>query len=461
MPEPKGRRRPAPETPSLHTIDGFLRALAPTPVTVPLRSDFPEPIPTADELISTNSAAVYHKLRSSMHPDAFQRYDGNAFPLALVDERDAKGAIEMKPPHIDGLAVLPPDEMEALANEMFRQKSELSELEADILDALCHLWMQQAQHPQARAIIDVDALLALRGLKQKKGGSGRRGGYMPEQRREMLQALARIQNLWLRIDELTTYAENGSTSKKHRRETRRGVTGPAFILTGAGGQVQLDGGLDIDRVSVTPGDVLALYLWGPGRQTALLSAKALQYDPYRQAPEKALTRYLSYLWRVRATRGTYREPLRVATLLEKSRIEPNNLKPDRTRKRLEKALDTLRADGVIASWRYDGWELGTAPARGWALAWRQALIIIEPPPQIPEHYASELRGGMPMLTDTRPLPARMKETRVRLRLSQAAAADACGLAQQTYSRAERGASLSAQNRGKIEAWLAANTLPGE
>lgn len=458
MPEPKRRRRPESEPPAPgRKIEGLSRALTPTPVTVPLRSDFPEPFPTAKP-IATGSAAVYHRLRASMHPDAFQRYDGNAFPLALVNETDARGAIELKPPHLDGLAILPPDEMEALAGEMLRQASQLSELEADVLDALCHIWMQQAQHPQSRAVIDVDALLGLRGLKPKKGGSGRRGGYMPEQRREMLQALTRIQNLWLRIDELTTYADNGSTSKKKRRETRRGVTGPAFILTGAGGQVRLDGSLDVDRVSFTPGDVLALYLWGPGRQVALLSEKALRYDPYRQAPEKALTRYLSYLWRVRATKGTYRDPLRVSTLLEQSRIALDE-RPDRKRSRLEKALDTLQEDGVIASWRYDGWELGDAPARGWADAWLQALVIIEPPAAIPAHYAGELRGGMPMLADTRPLPERMKATRTRLRLSQEAAAEACALTQQTYSRAERGASLSAENRAKIEAWLAANTLP--
>jgi DNA-binding XRE family transcriptional regulator len=410
-------------------------------------------------MLATGSGAVYHRLRASMHPDAFKRYDGNAFPLALVNESGAKGAIELKPPHVDGLAILPPDELEALAGEMLRHASELSQLEADTLDALCHTWMQQATHPQARAVIDVDALLALRGLKPKKSGSGRRGGYMPEQRREMLQALTRIQNLWLRIDELTTYTDNGSPSKKKQRETRRGVTGPAFILTGAGGQVRLDGGLDVDRVSFTPGDVLALYLWGPGRQTALLSARALRYDPYRQAPEKALTRYLSYLWRVRATRGTYREPLRVSTLLENCRLTRDARKPILTLRRLEKVLDTLQRDGLVAAWRYDSWQLGDAPPRGWAEVWSQELVIIEPPASTPEHYARELRGGIPMLADARPLPGRLKETRARLRLAQEGAAEACGLSQQAYSRAERGKGVSAENRKKLEAWLMTHVLP--
>lgn len=429
--------------------------------TIPRPSAAPELVPRIESersgMLATGGAAVYHKLRSSMHPDAFQHYDGNVFPLAPVNEPDARGAIEMKPPHIDGLAILPADELEALANEMLRQTSQLGELEAHTLDALSHLWIRHAQHPQARVVVSVDELLELRGLERKKSGSGRRGGFRPEQRQEMLQTLARIQNLWLRIDELSTYADNGGTSKKSRRETRRGVTGPAFIITGAGGQVRLNGSLDVDRVSFTPGDVLSLYLWGPGRQTALIDAKVLHLDPYRQVPESALARYLSWLWKVRATKGTYRDPLRVDTLLENARIPINTTAPSVTLQRLEKTLDTLRREGIIGSWKYKHWNAGDAPARGWLAGWRQALITIEPPASIMGHYTGNLRGALPAREAT-PLPDRLRATRERLRLTQAQASEACAMSQQAYSRAERGKGVAAQNRAKLEAWLARHVV---
>jgi DNA-binding XRE family transcriptional regulator/HPt (histidine-containing phosphotransfer) domain-containing protein len=452
------RRFPAPPVavprPS-PTGDAFTleRGITPRPAAPPA---LPEPIESERlELIATGSSAVYHGLRSRMHAGAFREYDGSPFPISPINEPSVKGQIELKPLSLDDFPALPPDDIAALAGEMWKYASELSELDADVMDAICHAWLTQARTLDAKAIVDIDTILQLRGIKPKKGGSGRRGGYMPEQRQNVLQTLSRLQSLWLQLDEAPDYQAG-----KGKKPRSRSIASRAFTFSDVAGHQRIDGGIDIDRVAFVPGTLLALYLQGIGRQTALLSAKALRYDPYRQAPEKALTRYLSYLWRVRATKGTYRQPLRVATLLENGRIALDE-RPDRKRNRLEKALDTLQADGVIASWRYDGWELGTAPARGWVPNWLQALVIIEPPASIPAHYAGELRGGMPMLADPRPLPERMNATRTRLRLSQEAAAEACGLAQQTYSRAERGASLSAENRGKIEAWLTANTLPSE
>ena len=53
---------------------------------------------------------------------------------------------------------------------------------------------------------------------------------------------------------------------------------------------------------------------------------------------------------------------------------------------------------------------------------------------------------------------RLSETRKRLNLTQAAAAEACDVPQQTYSRAERTGSASRENRRKLETWLAANQV---
>lgn len=418
----------------------------------------PEPIEQAEAtLLATGASAAYHRLRSSMHEDSFSRYEGNVFPVVPINESDAKGVIEMKPPQLDELAILPAEEMEALAGEMWEQTRELSQLEAHTLDALSHIWIKQASHLEARAVVSIDELLSLRGLKPKKSGSGRRGGFEPEQRREILQALARIRNLWLSMDELATYSDTGGKSKATRRETRRGVTGPAFVITGLGGQARLDGGLDVDSVSFTPGDVLGLFLWGPGRQTAIIDAKTLHLDPYRQEKEIMLARYLSWLWKVRATKGTYSEPLRVSTLLKEVRLELDEKRPGRTQQRLEKLLKTLQREGIIRSWRYKSWSLDEAPARGWAEPWLQELVIIEPPEHIVTYYKDNLRGALP---DGKPAPLaeRLKETRSRLGLTQAQASEDADITQQAYSRAERGKGVSSTNQSKLEAWLSTHEV---
>jgi hypothetical protein len=98
-----------------------------------------------------------------------------------------------------------PQDTEQWAQRMWQQRAELSDLDADALDALSALWLYQVHTPQGDAVVDVDELLAMRGLQPKRGGRGRRGGYEPEQRTAMLQAVSRIQNLWLHLTALEVY----------------------------------------------------------------------------------------------------------------------------------------------------------------------------------------------------------------------------------------------------------------
>ncbi|MDP9439300.1 MAG: helix-turn-helix transcriptional regulator [Actinomycetota bacterium] len=404
-------------------------------------------------MLATGAPAMLYGLRSSMHPDAFQHHDGNPFPIAVIDESDAKGIVEMKP---QGSAILPADELESIALQMHEQTKKLSQLDADTLDALCILWMRDAKHPEDFVTVHIDAIPELRGLKPKKGGSGRRGGYGPEQRREHADSLRRVSHLHTQMHELALYRDNGSKTKARRRETRRGVEGPAFSIT-LMGQTRLDGGLDVDSLRFLPGAAFLLYLWGPGRQTALIDAKILRYDPYRQEQEKLLGRYLSWQWKIRSTKGTYSKPYRVSTLLKESRLQLNAKEPARTRERMEKALDRLQHDGVIRSWRYERWSLGNAPRVGWAEPWLRELVIIEPPDSVVSYYLGNLRGALPD-GEPSPLADRLRATRERLELTQAQASETAGITQQAYSRAERGKGVTVTNRGKLEAWLASHKV---
>lgn len=442
------KRRPGTPPPPSQTLD-IEPLTTPRPHTPP---GLPEPIePTPATMLATGAPAMLYGLRSSMHPAAFQHHEGNPYPVAVIDESDAKGIVEMKP---QGVAVLPADEMESIARQMHQQTKELSQLDADTLDALCILWMRDAKHPEDFVTIPIDAIPELRGLKPKKSGSGRRGGYDATQRAQHADSLRRIAYMHLHMHELAIYIDNGSRSKKGRRETRRGVEGPAFHIN-LMGQTRLDGELDVDSLRFLPGPAFLLYLWGPGRQTALIDSIILRYDPYRQEPEKRLGRYLSWLWKIRSQNGTYSDGLRVSTLLKESRLQLNTRAPSITLQRLEKALDTLQRDGVIRSWRYKSWSIDNAPARGWAEPWLRELVIIEPPASVISYYVENLRGALPDGA-TAPLADRLRATRERLELTQEQAAEAAGVSQQAYSRAERGHNVAAKNRGKLEAWLQQN-----
>jgi DNA-binding XRE family transcriptional regulator len=336
---------------------------------------------------------------------------------------------------------------------MWRQQSELSDLDADALDALCAIYLNQASEPDDAAVADVDEILAMRGLKPKRGGQGRRGGYEPEQRAEMLRALSHIQNLWIDVGDVPVYERDG------RRPVLKKLQSRPFIITDRMGQIRLDGYMDVERFIFRPGKAFAAFLFGSGRQLGLLFQKALQYDPFRRRWEKRLTRYFSWQWRGAVRAGELGLTCRVATLIEAIGEPRNQRYPAKTLIRLQSALDTVQRDEVIASWRYVGWKADDQLRRGWAERWLDAELSIEAPAIIKSYY-DQVRdnGGLELLgtqgkVDTS-LASRIRRHRKALGLSQVAAAEQLGVQQGYFSKLERGQGRpSVELASKIESWL--------
>jgi DNA-binding XRE family transcriptional regulator len=179
-----------------------------------------------------------------------------------------------------------------------------------------------------------------------------------------------------------------------------------------------------------------------------------------------LARYLSWQWRIQARQGEYSRPYRVNTLLEAVGEQLNERRPSATRDRLEKALDTLQQDGVIASWQYDRWDEAIAQQRGWGQVWTQATLLLDPPQVIRETYKSlqshrsrdrdkdeeilELKEAKPLqqsrqtgqeaaaaLAVDESLAQRIKLHRKKMGLSQTEAADQLGIVQSYLSKIEK------------------------
>jgi len=407
-----------------------------------------QPLPL-EEYLYVLSAAHYQAVREVLAHKAFQQVDGHPWPTARLAKGRARGHAQLRPVVIDQQPFLPPEEVERWTQIMARQRQELSDLDADTLDALSAIWLYQANDLNDAAVADVDDLLSLRGLTRHLGGHGRRGGYMPHQRTKMLESLGHIQNLWLTMTELETYDGEATQRGRHRHlPTQRVVQSRAFVITDLMGQLRLDGFVDVDKFIFRPGQVFAYFLAGPGRQTALLSAKALQYDPYRQKWEKRLTRYLSWQWRCTARSGNYLQPFAVTTLLSAIGIAVNRRRLTEQRDHLEHALDTIQHDHAIATWQYaqecDDWPKST--------------MLIEPPDPIREQY-QQLEWHEAVKRQRLPAPdglgERLKRRRQALGVSQIQAAEQLGLHQGYFSRLERGAATPSPAVSKrLESWCA-------
>lgn len=410
------------------------------------------------------SHAIYQALREALAQNNFQRTEDSPWPTAILKKGGATGHAQLIPPIVENAPLMPTEQVAAWAQMMWEQQKDLTDLDADALDLLSHIWLQQAKTAKDYAVANVDQFLSMRGLEQKQKEKGRRGGYEPEQRARMLQVLTHIQNVWLNLGEIEIY-EQDPRRKGRSKATKQTFQSRAFIITDRMGQMRLDGYLDVERFIFQPGHLFAQFLFGPGRQTALLSARAVQYDPYRQRVEKRLARYLSWQWRIQARQGEYSRPYRVATLLEAVGEQLNERRPSATRDRLEKALDTLQQDGVISSWQYDRWDETIAQQRGWGQVWTQATLMLEPPQVIRDTYKSLERNKSrdkaeeiielkptkaPSQLQARsngaaavsaqpdePLARRIKQHRKKLNLSQTDAADQLGIVQSYLSKIEK------------------------
>jgi hypothetical protein len=349
---------------------------------------------------------------------------------------------------------------------MWRQRDELSDLDADALDALSAIWLSQAHGVGDRAVADVDGLLTMRGIKPRSRGNGRRSGFEPEQRAEMQRAIAHIQNIWINVAQVPAATserpEAGASDDQYLTLQSR-----AFVITDRLGRTDKTGTMvDMERFIFQPGAVFARYLLGPGSQTALLSAKALKYDPYRQTWEKRLARFLSWHWRA-AVPARHTRPYRVEELLDAVGKEVNTRYPNATRERLEKSLDTLQADGVIAHWQYDRWDEAIMEQRGWAQLWLGSTMLIDPPPTVLEFLRQERPALSPRTSPTEAaevpddpgqLGELIKATRTDRGLNQTDVGRALGVKQSYISKLERNTNPevrpSAAFRRRVRDWIA-------
>jgi DNA-binding XRE family transcriptional regulator len=418
-----------------------------------------------DDHLAVLSPLTYQQLREAIvRGDSFELVEGSPWPVAGLGKGKTRGQAILRPPAADEQEHMPPEAIEAWAKEMWRQRGELSDLDADALDALSAIWLWQARDPKDGAVVGVDDLLEMRGMKKKRGGGdGRRGGYEPEQRTDMLKALHHIQNIWIEMAGIEVEEEAGGR-RGRKKAAKKAVQSRAFVITDRMGQMRLDGRMEVERFRFVPGEIFARFLLGPWRQVALLSAEALRYDPYRQTWEKRLARYLSWQWRTRARSGNYLQPYRVETLLDRAGEKLNARRPSQTKERLEKALDRLERDGVIAGWQYadfdEWWEKVVSRRKGWAPIWLAATIVIEPPDPIKEGYGRGVEIPDSLAKD-RSLPpgeafsgADIRRRRKELNLSQLQAAEQLGTTQGNLSRLERGTTKpSGELKKRIEGWL--------
>ncbi len=333
------------------------------------------------EFIEISSSQLYHNFGDRISTGNFEMVPDEKWPVADLSSKVLKSKAYIMPDRDE--PVLGETALVDLQEAMRKKVTDLAkqgDIAADVFDIVTAKWLKEAKHFEAMVNITADDFLKARGLLPKTSGTGRRGGFRDFQRKEIQQQIDILSYTWVTVEEMDIVEE----IKGKRKLTKWRGESKAIALTSRFGQVRVDGSTDAFAWRLRPGDVFAKFLFGPGRQTALLSQKALNYDPYRQKWEKRLARYLAWIWRISS--GRTQEGLLVKTLISAAGMKTNTARPARTRERLEEALDRLQADQVITAWQYDFIDENIASKRGWWQEWEECKIMITAPAGITEQY---------------------------------------------------------------------------
>ena len=398
--------------------------------------------------------APYQSVRELFYKPCFQPNESFLWPTAQLVKGSVEGILQIKPLIKDHYSF---NKDHSIVKDTWEEAQSLTDLGADIFDALCTFFLSKAKHFNDIVDIQLDDLLAIRGLKQKLGGEGRRGGYEEKQRHQTLKALSVIQKFWIDLNKTVIY-EKG-------KPVETSLQGRAFIFVDQHGREYPITEESIGKkIRYKVDQVFAKYLFGSGRQVALLPLKVLHYDPYRKTWEKRLTRYLSWRWRIQARKGEFIQPNKISTLLDAIGVEINERTPSRTRERLEKGLDTLQQDGVIGSWYYEKWNEAIADQKGWGRIWINSTIIIDPPEYIKEQYRSIKKGQQGKSIRQPPrdvyrevddrIGIRVRELREKFDLSLSLVAEELEISTSYLSNIERGIKIPSKRiKIKLINWL--------
>jgi len=326
----------------------------------------------------------YHAVREVLAFGKFTKSEDSPWPTAALKKGSTSGHAQLFPVEMEMDPYRESSEQAGLAAMMWQQVSELNDLDADILDMMSAIWVEQARGPNDFAHVNIRQLLKMRGLRPKQGEGGRDSGFRPDQKQQLFRSLAHISNLYLLLKDVELPSvEGGRDGKRDRREVRS----RAFIITDIAGNRTANGGqLIIDEFLIRPGVLFGHYLFGNRRQVALLAAQAIRYDRIREDWEKRLARYFSWQWRNDAMNQRGTRAFLVKTLLENSGKSVDNEHQKRTRQRLEKALDRLKKDGVIADWSWDRQGSKFLDSTRWHEHWLGWSIEVVMPEFIKQHY---------------------------------------------------------------------------
>lgn len=436
------------------------------------------------DFLKTASDGVSRGILEAMERGLYETRQGDDWPsagnISKYKDKDGKESLEtwrhyLAPAKVASRAdsLLPMPDIEARAIEAIeRYRKSLGDLDSDLMAFAMAEYAKKARRPGDEVVIVLDELMEALGYPKQTGGAGGRA-YRATDKRFVRKRFERLSDGYLAISRAMNKGKGRALD----------IQSQVMVITNRIGQADLDGRVtEWERCTIVMGKAWTVRLFeDKGRQLALLQAKALQYHPERQKLEKRLLKRLSWYWRLNRNHAQA-----VRTVFDwltedvgDERVRNDERFERRDAERLEEAFDRLKADGQIAAWAYaDGQEKVTGSGnlpRGWLERWLEREIVVEIPeglrsaeiteglrsanqaefkaaPKLPGRQSNA--GPLHQEQASPDLPARFRQFRKTLGVTQMAAGKATGIHYSTLSKIEAGKQTPTPAHVRaMEAWM--------
>lgn len=196
-------------------------------------------------------------------------------------------------------------------------------------------------------LVSVDDILFSIGVKPTLNGRQKRGGYNPAKRKSICNS----------IDKLI--------KKEYLRASLCNVTD-----------------------NIAEQDYTYMVVPPVFDETFLIASEILKYGDVKHLWERKISLFLYKIWANNVHLKDFK-PIRIEELLNAVDVDVKNSYPSRLRARLEKVLDKLLKDEIIAGWQYYHLKEDDFFSRSEVNSYIQNHIIIEPPLEIINHYTKQ------------------------------------------------------------------------
>lgn len=360
-------------------------------------------------------------------------------------------------------SLLPIPELDAKAVEAIeRYRKSLGDLDSDIMAFAMAEYAKKAHRPGDEAVIVLDELMGALGYRKQTGGAGGQA-FRAADKRVVRERFERLCDGYLAI--------NRVIKGKGRKLD---IQSQVMVITNRVGQADLDGRVtEWERCTIIMGRAWTVRLFeDKGRLLALLQAKALQYHPTNQRIEKRLLKRMSWFWRLNMDKAHKKSTVFDWLTMDigDERVANQERFERRDAERLEEAFDRLKADGQIAAWSYEdgqGKVAGSGPLpRGWLERWLEREIVVEIPEGLRSANQAEFKTNrLPgkrveaahRVEPEKPsesLPARFRDLRRGMGVTQLAAAKQMGIHFTTLNKIEAGKQQPTPAHAKaMESWM--------